>query len=166
MQASVLGSMGPDEHVYGTGERFDAIDRRGKSSEMWAIDRWCETEGNSYVPVPFFLSTAGYGLFLNRFEPSRFDLGEADPERFRIDIDSAPLDLYVFLHPSPAGILGAYADLTGHSPLPPEWAFGVHVCRHLRLGEFGSPEGIREMMRRMDEHSLPYSSVIIEGWDT
>ncbi len=79
---------------------------------------------------------------------------------------TAPLDVYLFLHPNPALALGAYTALTGRAPLPPDWSFGVHVCRHARLAEFAVPKGVREMMHNMEAKRLPYSSVIIEGWDT
>lgn len=163
---TATGTLASEEALFGTGSRFDGVDRRGTAVDIWAVDRWCETDGNSYVPIPFFYSCDGYGVFQNRFEPCSIDLGAADDTRWRIDSPAAPLDLYLFLHTNPKQILGAFADLTGHAPLPPTWSFGVHVCRHLRLQEFSNPEGIREMMQQMDDHDLPYSSVIIEGWDT
>ena len=161
----VAGRLVSGEKLFGTGERFNRCDQRGKTVAMWAEDRWCQREGNSYVPIPFFLSTSGYGVLLNRFEGAVFDLGHTDPGRWTVRTDRAPLDLYFFLDPSPVAILEKLAALTGPAPQPPEWAFGVHICRHLDTRELGSAAGIREVANKMAEHDLPWSSVCLEGWE-
>ncbi len=158
------GSLGPDEHLWGTGERFDGINQRGKLVRIWTVDQWCKTEGNSYVPIPFVMSSSGWAILVNRYESSELDLGAANPEGWRISLDHAPMDVYLFLDAGPAAILDKLGALTGRSPLPAEWTFGVHVCRHGRLREFSTREGVMNMVRAMDEHRLPWSSVILEGW--
>ena len=162
----VSGPLGEGERLYGTGERFNAVDQRGREVEIWAEDRWCETEGNSYLPIPFVLSTGGYAWLVNRFEGMQLDLGAAEPGRWSISAIRAPLDLYVFVDDDPRTILGSLAALTGHAPVPPEWAFGMLVSRHGRTKEFATPEGVLEMARRMKELDLPWSAVILEGWPT
>ncbi len=162
----IAGSLRRHARLYGTGERFNAVDQRGRRAVIWAEDRWLETEGNSYLPIPFVLSTAGYGLFVNRLEGMTIDLGTDDPDRWEISDLEAPLDLYVFVDDSPRRILASLAELTGRAPVPPEWAFGVLVSRHGRTKEFCTPEGVRQMVRKMDEFDLPWSGVILEGWPT
>ncbi|MDT8392006.1 MAG: glycoside hydrolase family 31 protein [Lentisphaeria bacterium] len=161
---SVTGTLTDDERLYGTGERFNRLNQRGKKVSIWAVDRWNETEGNSYVPIPLMISSGGYGVYLNRFEYSAFDLGHADENQWRISLRDAPLDLYLFAG-TPADILDQYTALTGRSPMPADWAFGIHVCRHVRKKEFATSEGIRAMARAMAASDLPWHSAIIEGWD-
>jgi alpha-D-xyloside xylohydrolase len=160
------GPLRSDERLYGTGERFNGANQRGKLVRVFAVDKWCQTEGNSYVPIPFVLSSAGWGLLVNRYESSELDLGATRPDRYRYSLDSASLDLYLFAPAAPAAILGSLSRLVGRTPLPATWTFGVHVCRHARLKEFGSREGVMSMVRAMDKNRLPWSSVILEGWDT
>jgi alpha-D-xyloside xylohydrolase len=160
----LLGCLGKDEHLWGTGERFNGTNQRGRLVRIWAIDRWCQTEGNSYVPIPFVVSSGGWAILLNRYESSEMDLGSTSPEYWRISLDYAPLDVYLFLDAGPAAILDKLGALTGRAPLPAEWTLGVHVCRHGRLREFSTREGVMNMVRAMDEHRLPWSSVILEGW--
>ncbi|MBC7320644.1 hypothetical protein H5T89_08345, partial [bacterium] len=143
---TVAGILKDEEFIYGLGQRFNGANQRGKAVNIWSEDRWCQTEGNSYVPIPFFLSTEGYGLFVNRYEYSFFDLGKGKLDKWSILLKDAPLDLYLFVSDSPKDILKDYAELSGFSPMPPEWSFGVFVCRHLRLKEFATIEGIREMV--------------------
>ncbi len=160
----LAGSLGRDERLWGTGERFDGANQRGRLVRIWAVDRWCQTEGNSYVPIPFVMSSAGWAILVNRWESSELDLGATNPEGWRINLDHAPLDVYFFLDATPSEILDKLGAFTGRAPLPAEWTFGVHVCRHGRLGEFSTREGVMAMVRAMEEHRLPWSSVILEGW--
>ena len=162
---TLKGRLNPDERLYGTGERFNSVNQRGRKVSIWSADQWCQTEGNSYVPIPLVISSAGYGLYLNRFEASEFDLGKTVPNQWQLSLQDGPLDLYLIAG-TPAEIVNAYTRLTGRSPMPADWTFGIHVCRHVRTQEFASSEGIREMMRQMESHDLPWHSAIIEGWDT
>jgi len=162
---TITGTLKDEEFVYGLGQRFNGANQRGKAIHIWSEDRWCQTEGNSYVPIPLFLSTEGYGVFVNRYELSSFDLGKEKSDKWKITLKDSPLDLYLFTEDSPKEILKDYAELSGFSPMPPEWSFGIFVCRHLRLKEFATPDGIREMVKKMEENDLPWTVVIIEGWD-
>jgi alpha-D-xyloside xylohydrolase len=162
----VTGSLEADERLWGTGERFNGANQRGRLVRIWAEDRWCQTEGNSYVPIPFVMSSGGWAILVNRYESSELDLGAANPEGWRVSVDHAPMDLYLFLDAEPAAILDKLGALTGRALLPARWTFGVHVCRHGRLGEFSTREGVMAMVRAMEEHRLPWSSVILEGWRT
>jgi len=160
------GTLGPDERLWGTGERFNGPNQRGKLVRVWAVDRWCRTEGNSYVPIPFVLSSAGWAILVNRYESCELDLGAKDPGRWRIGLDRASMDAYLFLDADPAAILAKLGALTGRPPVPPAWTFGIHVCRHGRLKEFATREGVMAMARAMERHRLPWTSVILEGWRT
>lgn len=163
----VEGTLAAGEQLFGMGERFNGANQTGKTASQWAEDRWAQTEGNSYLPIPFLLSTGNWGLLVNRYEYMAFDLGNAIPEAWSFALhDNAPLDLYLFTADEPRTILQHLAQITGFAPEPPAWGFGVIVCRHARLKELGTLEGVREMVRQMDAHDLPWSVALIEGWST
>jgi alpha-D-xyloside xylohydrolase len=160
------GPLGHREKLYGTGQRFNAVNQRGKHVEVWAEDRWCETEGNSYLPIPFVLSSEGYGWLVNRFEGMEIDLDANERGLWTVSALRAPLDVYVFVDDAPRAILGSLTRLSGRAPVPPEWAFGMLVSRHGRTREFATPEGVLEMAEKMAELDLPWSAAILEGWST
>ena len=151
-----------DERFYGTGERFDCVNQRGKKLQIYAVDRWCQTKGNSYIPIPFLLSSEGNALLMNRYEHSVFDICSSKKDEIIIEQKYAPVDLYVFTGSSPADTLAAYCRLTGFAPMPPEWSFGTLVCRY--HPEFQTKEGVFSMIDAMKENDFPWSAVILEGF--
>lgn len=162
--ASVTGLLHEEERIYGTGERFNTLNQRGKRLEIMAIDKWCQTEGNSYVPIPFFITSRCLGLFMNRYEHSILDLGASVADRFTIEQYNAPLDLYVFLGDRPQKLLFAYARITGFAPVPADWLYGTQVCRY--APDFRTTEGVLDMAEQMKKNDFPWDAVILEGWPT
>jgi alpha-D-xyloside xylohydrolase len=163
---TVKGPLKSGEALFGGGERFNRANQRGKRLDIMSLDCWAQTEGNSYVPVPLVLSSRGYALFLNRYERSLLDLGAERDDLWSCTQLNGPLDLYLFINDDPAGILKDYGALTGYAPMPAPWLFGIQVCRHLRLKEFSTAEGIEAMMDKMAENDFPWDAVIAEGWET
>lgn len=161
---SVSFSLSADERIFGTGERFDRVNQRGKRLQIYAIDRWCATRGNSYIPIPLVLSSNMSAVFFNRYEHSVFDIGHTKKSRFLVEQKYAPLDIYIFMCDSVKELLSAYSRLTGFAPVPPEWSFGTLVCRY--HPEFSSKEGVFAMMQAMEENDFPWDAAIIEGWGT
>lgn len=124
-----------DEHVFGFGERMDFLDRRSKRIQLnvgrgrglpHEIGAYNILEAN-YSPVPFFISTKGYGLFLHNAWPSEWDMGSANISQFSFKAAGGELDYYFIYGPSFSNILNSYTSLTGKTPLLPRFAFGLHV---------------------------------------
>ncbi len=155
-------SLFDDERIYGTGERFDFVNQRSKKLQMYAVDKWCRTHGNSYIPIPFIISSNKSAVFMNRYEHSVLDIGKTSKNKLIIKQKYAPADLYIFLDEKPDGILTAYSKITGFAPMPCDWSFGTIVCRY--HPEFGTPEGIYAMSENMKKHDFPWDAVIVEGW--
>ncbi|MBR6530076.1 MAG: glycoside hydrolase family 31 protein [Clostridia bacterium] len=155
-----------DTPVFGTGERFNLANQRGKLIDLYSIDRWCQTEGNSYVPIPLIMTRDGYAYFINRYERMMLDLDSKGDGKLSVDIlEEGLLDLYVFLTDDPTEVLYNYSHLAGFAPAVPDWAYGIHVSRHGGTKEFGSLPGILEMAQKMDEFDLPWDVAILEGWE-
>ncbi|MBQ7152976.1 MAG: glycoside hydrolase family 31 protein [Clostridia bacterium] len=162
---SVYGRLTADERVYGTGERFDRLNQRGWERNIYARDEWAQWKGNSYVPIPVMVSSRGYGLFMNRFEFSVFDIDSTNDGTFMLTVrDEAPLDLYIFATDKMADVLYGYSVLTGFAPQPADWVYGTQVCRY--APDFSTVDGVLAMEKAMEENGFPWDAVILEGWDT
>jgi len=115
----------PDEDWVGFGDQTrDRLYHRGHVAD-------CHVRNvKSYVPVPFFMSTAGYGIMVNTTHRIVFDLAAADPQALEWRDGRRAIDFYVFAGSDFRGILEQYTLLTGRPQLPPEWSFGLwYICR-------------------------------------
>tara|TARA_B100000678_G_scaffold27558_1_gene20482 strand:- start:10118 stop:12511 length:2394 start_codon:yes stop_codon:yes gene_type:complete len=124
-----------DEHFFGFGERMDVLDRRGKEVTLnvgrglgkpHIIGAYNVLEAN-YAPVPFFMSTKGYGIFYHTAYPSTWDMGKSNPETYSFSSEDSELDYYFIYGPNLPKILDGYTSITGKSPMLPKFAMGLHV---------------------------------------
>lgn len=128
-------SLGLDEHFYGLGEKAAHLDKRRGAFTLWNSDTPGYTEGTDpiYQSVPFYLgydSGEAYGIFFDNSYRSHFDFGSHTQRYVDFWAEGGELNYYFFWGPSLKTILGRYADLTGHVPLPPLWALGAQQSRY------------------------------------
>ena len=76
------------------------------------------------VPVPFFMSTSGYGVFLNTV--SKNTAFDSTGGFYTDDY----LDYWFMAGPSFKSMLGNYSELTGGMNLFPKWAYGFMVSKY------------------------------------
>jgi len=124
-----------DEHFFGFGERMDFLDRRGKKVRLdvgrgigmpHIIGAYNVLEAN-YSPVPFFMSTKGYGIFFHNAYPTTWDMGSSNPKTYSFQAEGGELDYYFIYGPTFTTILDGYTSITGKSPLLPKFALGLQV---------------------------------------
>lgn len=124
-----------DEHFFGFGERMDVLDRRGKEVTLnvgrglgkpHIIGAYNVLEAN-YAPVPFFMSTKGYGIFYHTSYPSTWDMGKSNAKFYTFSSEDKELDYYFIYGPNLPKILDGYTSITGKSPMLPKFAMGLHV---------------------------------------
>lgn len=121
-------TLSPGEKIFGCGESFTSFDKRGQKIVLWADDANGIQNQQMYKPVPFFLSSRGYGMFLHTSTPITLDFGHSFSGVNSMMVGDDQLDLFIFLGP-PKQILDEYTKLTGKSPLPPLWSFGLWMSR-------------------------------------
>ncbi|RJP67682.1 MAG: glycoside hydrolase family 31 protein [Candidatus Abyssobacteria bacterium SURF_17] len=143
-------SLESNEHLFGLGPKYMSVNKRGHRAVMWCADTFgTNTTDLSYISVPFFLSSRGYGLFLNHGSKSIFELGSYSAVGGSIWVDSPLMDYYLIIGKTPAEILMRYAQLTGRPPVLPKWALGVWMsrCRYL---DRATVETVVERMRSLE----------------
>jgi alpha-glucosidase len=126
--------LGFDEHFYGLGEKAARLDKRRGQFTMWNTDTPGYHEGTDplYQSIPFYLgwrNGAAYGIFFDNSYRTNFDFGASSQEYAAFSADGGEMNYYFFWGPSMKKILGRYADLTGHMPMPPMWALGNQQSR-------------------------------------
>ncbi len=79
----LLGALGDDEALVGFGERFDALDQRGRAPDVAVYEQYKNQGNRTYLPVPFFMSSRGYGCLVAGSGHVAYDLGRAAHDRWR-----------------------------------------------------------------------------------
>jgi alpha-D-xyloside xylohydrolase len=150
-------TLSPDEKLFGGGESFTRLNKRGQKLVLYAYDAYSAQTPHMYKPVPFFLSSRGYGMFVHTSAPLTFDLGHSYDEANVIYLGDDVLDLFFFFG-SPKEILSEYTAITGRAPVPPLWSFGLWMGRE----SYSSEEEVREVARKLREERIPSDVIHID----
>lgn len=140
-----------DEVIYGLGERFDSIVRNGRTVDFDNKDAVGTTSRRTYMNIPFYLSTKGYGLFLNSGAPTQWDVATSEMSALYFCVEDNRMDYFVVAGPAPKDILHRYCTLTGFAKLPPLWSFGLWMSRN----SYTSWDVVDDIAAKVRENDIP-----------
>jgi alpha-D-xyloside xylohydrolase len=141
-----------DEHLYGLGGQYGRFDKRGQRHIGWLRETaGTNTTPVTYMEVPFFLSSRGYGIFVNHGERVTYELGYPSTVSGSFRVDAPTLDYFLIAGPDPKAILRRYTALTGRPALPPLWSLGVWMSRCM----YRNRAEVEESVTRMREMGIP-----------
>jgi alpha-glucosidase len=160
---AVSKKLGFDEHFYGLGEKAARLDKRRGYFVNWNSDTPGYTEGKDpiYQTIPFYLGLqhgVAYGIFFDNSFRSYFDFGRSSQQRAWFGAEGGELNYYFFYGPAIKKILGRYADLTGHMPLPPMWALGNQQSRW----SYYPDTMVEQVARAYRERDLPLDVIHLD----
>ncbi len=118
------------EHFTGLGHsyfgRAESIDLQGKSHGR---NYGSHEQEQAPLIVPFYLSSKGYGVFLNSTFENYFNFGEDKKYEFGINTSGfkGQMDYFFILGPSMKEVLQQYVSLTGKPRLPQKSIFGLQL---------------------------------------
>lgn len=151
------------EKIYGLGERFDHIERTGKDTDFWNKDAVGTTSKRTYINIPFYWSTKGYGLFLNNYGHILWEIGTLDSGAITFGTDGDYMEYYIICDDNPSAILKKYGKLTGKSKMPPIWSFGLWMSRN----SYMSWDVVDEVITDMDDKKIPFDVIHLDtAWFT
>ncbi|NUT99750.1 MAG: family 31 glucosidase [Saccharothrix sp.] len=138
-----------DERIFGLGQNPNGrLDQKGVVVDL--------VQANTTAPIPFLHSSRGYGLLWHNPAIGRVELG-ADTTRWVAE-STGQLDYWIVAGDTPAEIMAAYADATGHPPLLPEWASGFWQSK-LR---YRTQEELLAVAREYARRDLPLSVIVCD----
>ena len=153
-------TLSPGEKIFGCGESFTPLDKRGQKIVLWTDDANGIQRQEIYKPIPFFMSNRGYGMFIHTTTPITCDFGNTFNGMNSLMIGDDELDLFVFLG-TPKEILDEYTKLTGKSPLPPLWSFGLWMSRCT----YNAEQQVRDIAGKLRENKIPCDVLHLDtGW--
>jgi len=149
-----------DEKIYGCGESFTRLNKRGQKLVLWTQDPHSVQTQDMYKPIPFYMSSRGYGVFMHTSAPVTCDFGHSYDQAATLYIGEDFLDIFIFLG-DPKEILSEYTALTGRSPVPPLWTFGLWMSRIT----YSSETEVRSVAKKMRAEQIPCDVLHLDtGW--
>ena len=124
-------SMEDGERFYGGGSTSrDHIQHRGEFLRMWTT--YQQTE----IPMPFMMSSRGWGVYNNSTRKSFFDIGNQQKTKFNIINTFDEADFYLMMGKDMPAILNEYTLVTGRTYVLPKWAYGLCFGPNMREEQF------------------------------
>ena len=161
----------PNEIVYGLGLQLQSLIQRGLKKKLRVnADPKMDT-GDSHAPVPFYVTTAGYGVLVDTARYATFYCGnkkrkgranEANEVLIEIPVAEGA-DVYVFGGPTLREAVQRYNLFSGGGPLPPRWGLGMW---YRAKSDYQQAEliGLADEFR---ERRIPCDVIGLEpGWQT
>lgn len=164
--------LAPDAHVVGFGERYDAVDQRGRSLDAVVFEQYKSQgqHGRTYLPMPFAhvlpgaAEGTGWGFHVRTSRRTWFDVGASRPDELQVEVllggtDDEEVDVGTYVG-APHEVLDQFLGEVGRPTELPEWV--------LRLWASGNEWNTQAVvMERMDTHAeldIPVGAVVIEAW--
>ncbi len=136
-----------EERFVGFGERSNTVNQAGGALEHYVSDgpyydqaewgvmgevlppwgtRW--RPDATYFPIPWLLSSRGYGVLIDNDEISYHRVGSDSSEAWSMEVETAEMQFRVFGGPTPVEALGRYTEAVGRQPSDyAPWFFGPWV---------------------------------------
>jgi alpha-glucosidase (family GH31 glycosyl hydrolase) len=153
----------PDEAFYGLGERFNALNQRGNTLDIRVFEEYKNQGKRTYMPIPFLVSSKGYGVYIDSARYMRFDLAHTDDSTWIVEADlgaDESLRLVWFTGDDPFEIAGHFTQYTGPAVLPPLWSFGLWMSGN----EWNSQARVVHEVEQSLIHDIQPSVIVLEAW--
>jgi alpha-D-xyloside xylohydrolase len=180
----------PYEQVYGLGLQLQSFAQRGSKKTLRVNADPKLDSGDTHAPVPFYVTTKGYGVLVDTARYATFYCGNSQREMPRssggVGSDALPAayrakglgaasdvrveiplaggaDVYVFAGPSMRQAIARSNLFAGGGALPPPWGLGVWYRTYV---DFDQSEVVH-LAESLRERQLPCDVIGLEpGWQT
>ena len=153
--------LGHETPVYGLGEKWGRLDRRGQLVRSYNHDALGVNAEVSYKNAPFAWSPEGWGVFVHTVAPVVHGVGYApwSQRAYGLKVDEEALDLFLFDGTNGAQILGQYTALTGRASVPPLWSLGLILSK----AYYRTADEILAVAREVRERGMPCDTITFDG---
>ncbi|MBS1800108.1 MAG: glycoside hydrolase family 31 protein [Acidobacteria bacterium] len=148
---------------YGLGERFNELNHSHTIVRNVSTDNGGAKGGSTYKAMPFYMSTTGYGLWVDTTSDATFDMNASDEREVIVDEPAEKLRIVLFTGPEFPKILDRFTTLAGRPVLPPYWAFAPWISRDYHQND----AQVKEDVDRTRAEGIPASVIMIDSpWAT
>lgn len=152
------------EQFYGFGEKYNGLDQRGKVVDTYVYNQYQNQGSRTYLSVPFFYSSRGYGIYLASTYYSKFDMAANTPLQYSFTADtngsSASMLDYYLISGAPADVIGEYTELSGKPQQFPKWAFGLWMSAN----EWDRQSEVLDAVSQSERNDISATVIVLEQW--
>jgi alpha-D-xyloside xylohydrolase len=153
-------TLAANEMIFGCGESATGLNKVGQKLNLFVTDPQGPETDQMYKPIPFFMSSRGYGMFMHTSAPVTCDFGASYIGLNKLFMGDENLDLFIFFG-EPKDILNEYTELVGKPGMPPLWSFGTWMSR---ITYFSEKEGY-EVAANIRKNKYPCDVIHFDtGW--
>lgn len=175
------------EQLYGFGLNFQTVHQRGKILNLHVDHYGGKDNGRTHAPVPFYISSLGYGVFINSARyltvyagsGARKDSPNAPVAKDRntdktwtaspysdavsILVPAPGAEIYIFAGPTPMDVIRRYNLFCGGGTLPPRWGLGFTQ----RTQKLYTAEDVEKEADEFERQGYPLDFIGLEpGWQS
>lgn len=189
--ANLILPLEPDEQIFGMGLQLKQFNHRGTKQVCRVNSDPVSPTGDSHAPVPFFLSSKGYGIYVDTARYAEFYFGSSkllnktnakakatiadnteDLYTSKITTDAnisihipyaEGVDIYIIEGENLTDVVAQYNMLSGGGCDVPEWGLEPIYRCYTKFGQ----EDILRFARQFKERDIPIGIIGLEpGWQT
>lgn len=175
------------EQLYGFGLNFQTVHQRGKILNLHVDHYGGKDNGRTHAPVPFYISSHGYGVLVNSARyitvyagsGARKDSPDAPEAKDRntdkswasrpysdavsMLIPAGGVEIYLFAGPTPMDVIRRYNLFCGGGNLPPRWGLGFTQ----RTQRLYTAEQVKQEAEEFERQGYPLDYIGLEpGWQS
>ena len=175
------------EQIFGLGLNFQTVEQRGRILRLHMDHYGGQDNGRSHAPVPFYVSSKGYGVFINSARYIDVWTGTAVLKDSKVPMDSKDrntdnswsaqpysdnvsflvpaegVEIIVFGGPTTLDAVSRFNLYNGGGCLPPKWGLGFWH----RTPTLYSDSLVLNEVREFKKHQFPLSVIGLEpGWQS
>jgi alpha-glucosidase (family GH31 glycosyl hydrolase) len=175
------------EQLYGFGLNFQTVYQRGKILTLHVDNYAGKDNGRTHAPTPFYVSSNGYGVFINcaRYitvyagtavrvdskTPAQVQDRNTDKnwkshpysDAVEMLIPAEGAEIYIFAGPTPMDAIRRYNLLNGGGCLPPRWGLGFTQ----RVQRLTDAAGVAAEAKAFEDKGYPLDFIGLEpGWQS
>ncbi len=147
--------------VYGLGEKFDSLNQKGKYVRAMVKEK-CFYQGEfTYLSMPYFMTTEGFGIYVNTYAEVDFDFTNNDGITIFIHngTDKKLPEVYL-LEGTPKQILTEFRNLTSMPRVFPKWVLGAWMSSN----RWNCQVDVEEQLELTKNLGFPHNVLVVEPW--
>jgi alpha-D-xyloside xylohydrolase len=175
------------EQLYGFGLNFKTVQQRGKILQLHVDHYGGVDNGRTHAPVPFYVSSLGYGVFVNsaryitvyagtavrRDSPNAPEPNDRNTDKkwssqpysdaVEMVVPTSGTEIYIFVGPTTLDAVRRFNLFNGGGCLPPRWGLGFTQ----RVKSLYTADQVIEEAKAFAEKGYPLDFIGLEpGWQS